>query len=359
MRKHGAGAVSIRRPLRAASGALLALLLLGGTTLRATAAPPEPVPPEVVGQFDAFTTWVQRIISALTPANAAVAALMEQMKSTMPAGGDAAQARKAGARLGPLIAEARQRVLRARDELAALPPFRFDLQSYHPPLDPNRLLEDSRTQANALLKQLDNCQLAADALASGDAQALKEAAVRLIRGGVILMRGQALIFRNRQAAFPPSRSAHQLAGISVDLYEAMGAVSEAWARARVDREPGPAAADLRARLSEIAVQVEALTRAGRENLARERAEFAAEARESAHDAQVQRLLRRVELLAAYEEKMLATGDELAKWARDHQAIDGATLDRQGELELLELAAIERKMVAFGQTNAAALADLKD
>ncbi|MEA3062578.1 MAG: hypothetical protein QOJ94_2359 [Sphingomonadales bacterium] len=356
MRKPEAGAASIHRLARAASGALL---LLAAASVPARGAPPEAVPPEVVSQFDAFTTWVQRIVSALSPANAAVAALMDQMKSTMPVGNDPAQARAAAARLSPLIAEARQKVLRARDELAAIPTFRFDLPSYHPPLEPQRLLDDSRAQASDLLSQLDNYQLVADALARGDSQALKEAAVRLIRGGVLIMRGQALIFRNRQAAFPPSRSPHQVSGISAELYETMGAVSEAWVRARVDGEPGPAAAALRARLSQIAVQVEALTRAGRQNLAHEQAELAADARESAQDPQAQRLLRRVELVAAYEEKMLAMGDELAAWARQHQAIDGAALEREGQSDLFQLAAIERRMVALTQANAAALAGRQD
>jgi hypothetical protein len=241
-----------------------------------------------------------------------------------------AGAKAAAPRLRLLMDEARATVRRADAMTGAIvPPPGLRLGT----LDPAAMLGEVRShnaKTLALLADFDAFLAAAE---RGDRAAMGRAAPRLMEGSLLLIDGNASMYRNRQAAIPSTQSVHQALEIGVQLYRAMSASGRAWIAAKTGGADS-AAASLRAQLAQVSIRAGTASREGRANLARELADLdrrIAGAGLRGHEAAA---VGRIREALAGKEKLFEVGDEVAAAAVAGGRITGAGLAAQPSPQLL-------------------------
>jgi hypothetical protein len=336
---------------------LVLAALLAAISVSAAAAPAPSRSPEAMQQdIQALGVWLQRINTAVAPADAALNDLGSQMQTLLPVRSDLAALRANGAKLRILIGQARATVLRSQAALAAIPPLQ-SATAQAGGLDMGKMLSESRGQMTEMLQYLGDCDAVAEAVEKNDVAAMRVAAPKLLRSSILLLDGRVLTYRGRQAAISPTRSSHQVLGITVDLYRAMSAASRAWIRARVDHQPREAADEQRTQFLTLAEEIEAYARAGRANAAREKSELAAESARAGGNQAVLDVDARATAVLAGEEKLFVIGDQLAAWLRGHAGTTAEQLEAQEQPEVLgALASVEEQLVAASRALAGDLAD---
>ena len=106
----------------------------------------------------------------------------------------------------------------------------------------------------------------------------------------------------------------------------------------------------------MARQLQALTRAGRLNAARELKELGSVRGAIRKGSAQERLLAASELVIGEEEKMFAIADEMASWAERNSAVTGATLAAQKSPAMVaDLTTFEERFMKVTQAQAAILA----
>lgn len=336
--------------------ALFAWLALAAAAFAApvSAAPQSPTA-AADQRFQAFGAWSQRVTTAMTPMNEAAARFAAKVQQLPPPDRDPAVRAQQVAAFRALIAEVRRAVQESRSQLALIPRFEGRMPGMEH-MDVNRLLAEVKGQTDRMLAYMDDAEAFADALVKGDPAATQAAARKLIRGGFLLMDSQVILYRGRQALFPPDRSGHQLVGVTLQLYRTMSVAAEAWFKASVEGDPKAAAQMQRTRFLELAAELETVLRQGRANLAAELALFKSEKKRAARDPAMLRILARAEEMSQTYVTIFALGDDLAAWLRAKAETPGAALAAQTQPELiLELAAMEQRLLASGADAAATLA----
>jgi hypothetical protein len=314
--------------------ALLALALAPQAV--AAAAPPPPAVVRSEAGERAIYAWLGRLGEAMTIQNRGMQklsgsrALMEQMAT--PAG-----AKAAAPRLRALVAEARASVRQADALLAStsLP----DLVVGNG-LTPASMLAEARAQNAKAIAVLDDYDALLAAFERGDRAAAVKLAPRLMEGSMVLVDGQRLMMRGRQAALPQSQSMHQALELPVQLYRAMAFAGRAWLTARVGGRAEAGAAQLRSETGAAAAALRDAARTGRVHLAAERApiEAAAGGRMSERDKADYAVIRTG---WAVKERLFELEEELAGLLEAGGSVSPAALAAQATPRLLgDLAAFE-------------------
>jgi hypothetical protein len=321
------------------------------------AAAPAPTPAAAAAnQIQAFGAWMQRITEAMAPMNEASARFGAAMKELFAEGGDPSRLQERASAMRAAVAEVRQAILRSRGELEAIPSFEGGLPGMGG-VDPNRLLTDARTQTDRMLAYMADADALAAAAERRDAEGVQAAAAKVIRGSFLLIDSQLIVFRGRQALFPPDRSAHQLITVTIQLYGAMAVSADAWYKARVERNPEEAASTEREAFVALAGELEAALGQGRANLAREKAGLAADKPRALRDPGLAGLVAATEKVLAIEIRSFAIGDELLAWLRAHADASPAALQAQRAPDfILELSQFERRLLGNVAESAAALSE---
>jgi hypothetical protein len=332
-------------------------VLLSFCAVAAAAAPPaHPASAETVdAEARRFGIWLQRINAAIEPAEQAFNNFGNQVGQLTSGLSDKATWQTSGAAVRAAVAGARSRVAAAQASLAAIPPFR-PASTLGGGVNPDTVLAESRQQMIAMLSMLDDCDALGSALEKGDADGVRTAAPKLVRGGMLMIDGRMITLRNRQAAVSPRHSSHQALGIGVAIYRAMGAAIRASVRARIDHQPEQAATDRNTQYQAIADETEAAVKQGRANLVREHGEVRVETLRAKDNRTVADLRRRAEGVLANEEKLFLLGDQLVAWLRANARAkaEDLTTDRQPD-DMAQLAAFEEQFVAASRAEAAVLA----
>jgi hypothetical protein len=273
----------------------------------------------------------------------------------LPEGGETTDLTAEVAAARSAIADVRQAVLQTQSQLARIGPFGQKLAGTE--MNPDRLLADAREQARGMLAYMDDAERFADALEGRDPGAVEAAAVKLVRGGFLLLDNQVLLYRGRQALFPPSRSAHQLVAVTIQLYRAMSVAGNSWYEAQQGAAE-IAARGQRTKFVALADELEAALRQGRANLARESAGLAAGKPRGSADPSLVRIHAAAESLQAVAREQFAIGDDLLAWLRARADTPGSVLKAQSGPELItELSVFEERLLAAMEKGAAALANV--
>lgn len=318
------------------------------------AAPPSTAR-EIDSQFQAFGAWVQQVTAAVAPMNEAATKFAAQMQNMPPPADDPAVRARQVAPIRAMIADVRDRVQESRSRLARIPRFEGGVPGV-PNFDVNRLLTDTQEQTGKMLAYMDDAEAFAAAAARSDPAVTQQAARKLIRGGFLIIENQAILYKGRQGLFPPNRSAHQLVGVGVVLYQAMHIAAEAWSQAHLDGDLKGGARTQKTRFLQLADELETGIRDGRANLASERSFFASQRSRAAKDPNLMRILARTEDVSKGYVESFAMGDELVLWLRARADTPGSVLAAQQAPELiLELSAFEQRLLASGSEAAAAIA----
>lgn len=291
----------------------------------------------------------------MTPMNEAAARFAAKMQEMPPPDRDPAVRALQVATIRTMIADVRGAVEESRSRLAQVPRFEGQIPGMAH-MDVNQLLVEVKTQTDRMLAYMEEVEAFAAAVAKGDHTATRSAARKLIRGGFLLLDSQVILYRARQALFPPDRSAYQLVAVTVQLYRTMSVAADAWFRASVEGDAKGAAQMQRTRFLEFAGELESVLRQGRTNLARELALFKSEKERAARNPDMLRVLARAEGMSQTYVTSFALGDELAAWLREKAEIPGSALAAQHQPQLvLELGALEQRLLATGAQAAATLA----
>lgn len=320
---------------------------IGAASLSAASQPAHAGAPataaEAADRLQAFGQWAKQIADAVAPSNAAAVVFVAKVKQllanpTPEQRGENARTIRAAA------AEMRQTLGRSEAALAQVQPFRGSLSGMAPE-DAGRILTEARSQVSGLRHYVEDVEVLAAAVERGDAAAARTAGLKVIRSGFALLRSQVVIFRGRQALFPPDRSGHQIASVSICLYEAMGAAAENWFAARLDNRPEQAASEQRARFLALAETLEAEVRRGRANAAREFGEIA-RARKTLKDARSIALADTLGRVAPLVEAAFSVGDEIVSLLRARAGTSGAELAAQPYSQTVaDLSALEQRFIA--------------
>jgi hypothetical protein len=242
-----------------------------------------------------------------------------------------AGARVAAPRIRLLMDEARATVRRADTMTARIvPPPGLRLGT----LEPAAMLAEVRSQNAKTLALLADFDAFLAAAERGDRSAMAKAAPGLMEGSFLLIDGNAAMYRNRQAAIPPTQSVHQALEIGVQLYRAMSASGRAWLAARTGRGPDAAAATLRTQLAQVSSRARAASREGRANLARELGELDRRIAHAGLRGDEAAAVARIRQALAGKEKLFQVGDEVAATAAAAGQITGAGLVAQPSPQLL-------------------------
>jgi hypothetical protein len=251
-------------------------------------------------------------------------------------------------------AKARAILSRARQELGGI---ESRLQGIAPPasnfapIKPAAMIADLRDQNRKLVALLADYEALVLAAEKGDAETHQRLAPKVASGAFFLMDGMRLTFRNRQAAIPPNRSAHQGVGVAIELYRAMAASGRAWYNARLARQPDQAAATFKAEIAGMAGKLRAMGREGRANIDRERAELERVA--NGATAQEAQMIARFRSAIAERGKLFDVGDEIALWAEKNQSVTAAQLAADTNPRLLDqLVPLELRFQSIAASEAA-------
>nr|WP_295370644.1 hypothetical protein [uncultured Sphingosinicella sp.] len=298
--------------------------------------------------------WLAQVSAAILVGSEGLLSVAPEAKRLFETIGNPQQAKAAAPKLRALTAQGRQNVAKADAMLAAIPPLRNDLATAAG-FDPAKIVDEARAQNKQILNLLVTMDDMLIGMETGDAAKMKAAAPKLITGSFLLLDSQTLIYRNRQAALPSNQSVHQTLGIFVQLYRAMGISGRGWYNARL-AGGGKEAAPLQPHLQGVARQLQALTRAGRLNAARELKELGSVRGAIRKGSAQERLLAASELVIGEEEKMFAIADEMASWAERNSAVTGATLAAQKSPAMVaDLTTFEERFMKVTQAQAAILA----
>lgn len=332
-----------------------ALLAFAAAIIAAPAWAAPPSPRAAAEQMQAFGAWMQRIQEAMIPMNEAASrfgAAMSRLPSrASEPGGSPAEV----AAIRSSVADVRQAILRTQSQLAQIPPFQQKQVGSNP--DVNRLLVEAKGQASRMLAYMDDAEALVAAAERRDDQAVQAAAIKVVRGGFLLLDSQVILYRGRQALFPSSRSAHQLVEVAIQLYRAMSAAGNSWFESQQEGGAEAAALGQRRQFLALADELETALRKGRANLARESVEIAAARPRSSGDPSMARIHAAAVAMVAIEKDQFAIGDELAAWLRARAETPGSVLKAQpGPDFILELAAFEQRLLDNMQKAAAALAN---
>jgi hypothetical protein len=241
-----------------------------------------------------------------------------------------------GTRLRAMLAEAIQGLRRVGQLLARIeaPDTSFAV------IKPSSLLAEARDQNAQMVALMGDYDALIAAAQRGDRATVLKTSPKLIAGSYLYMDALRTTMRNRQAAIPRDRSAHHSLEIGIQLYRGMAAAGRAWYNSRLAKQPAAAEATLKRELAAVARTVRDAERAGAASLERELAEIdrlAAGARGKEAD-------RFAAFRAALLErgKLIAMGEEIARWAESGQSVTGSELALQqtpvlmGKLQPLEL-----------------------
>jgi hypothetical protein len=330
---------------------------LAGFAGPAQAAPPAPPRSLSVMNRDAslIAAWVTQINKAIEPANAAVVATQSKLEAIWASSHDPASLRAAAAQTRELLQLQRSQIAGAQAALAAIPAAPPN-GAHIPSIDVTRVLTDARALLAQLLAYNDALIKFSDAAEKGDAGAVRAAMPTIVRGGLLIVDGQASVFRNRQALFPPDHPTHQAVGVTVALYRAMSAAMRAGFRAVLDHQPDEASAEERGALAALADEIAANARVGRRNLIRFRSMMLEGPLGPGSGGDAASLAAKVRIIAAVVEKMFLVGDKLEAWARTEGQENEVVRAKLGQSEALRrLYAIERELVATQAEAAAGLA----
>ncbi|HEY0084622.1 MAG TPA: hypothetical protein VGB65_01805 [Allosphingosinicella sp.] len=334
----------------------VALLALGASmpaVAAAQGAPPRTAE-EAVDRLQALGQWMQRITDALAPSNEAGVAFFQAVQGSTS--GDPAQALAKLPELRAATAKWREALAVSEARLSRIQPLEQGATPV-PAAQVNQVLTDARELVSAMQ------QLAADtdqltlALERGDVAAVRELAPKLVRGGFLQIRQQVTIYRGRQAMLPPTRSAHQMAAVTIRMYEAMSVAAESWFAASAGQQRG-AAATQRANFLEIAGLLEKEVAFGRRNLAREKATFAS-LKTQVKDGGSRALIAAAEPMAKLSADAFLIGDELVAWLRSRADTSQDVLAKQQHPELFaELVQFEQRYVSVMAQAAAAMGQIR-
>jgi hypothetical protein len=321
----------------------------------AAAAPPPRSPEAAQHDMKALGAWLQSINDAVASSDASLANLGSKMEALLGPGNDPAAMRANSTKMRGVIQEVRDQVRRSQAALAAIPPLDPSIARTSG-MDVGKVLADVRNQMTEMLAYLDTCESLVAAVEKNDRDAILASAPKLIRSGALLLDGRALTYRNREAAVPANRSAHQVLGVTVNLYEAMSVALRAWIRARVDHQPREAADAQRTQFLALALDTDSTVRQGRAQAALEKSELVAETARAKDNQAVRDVDARAALVLANEERLFVIGDQLAVWLRGHAGMTGEQLAGQTRPELLmALSSVEEQVVAIGREQAGVLA----
>ncbi|HEX9954844.1 MAG TPA: hypothetical protein VGB48_06480 [Allosphingosinicella sp.] len=321
-------------------GAAVALsLLLPGTALAQPASPPATAE-AATEQFRAIGAWAQQITDALRPLNQAgpgfAAAIQKFSASKSPE----------EARTGVPEVRAANQVMRdalkqSDAALSVIEPLKEGLTR----IDVNRVLTDARAQVAAMRELTDDTEAFVSAIERDDQATVVKTAPKLARAGMLMIRGQASTYRARQAMFPPSQSVHQMAGVTIRLYEAMSVGTESWFAARILKQPDAASVQ-RANLLSLADALQAELRNGRNNLRREKGELAAFSARPATRGETA-LVSAVTPMTGFIEEAFGLGDRLLAAMRMHANTSQQSLADETFPKLLaELTVLEQDYAAL-------------
>ena len=313
----------------------------GGTSAPSSA--DRSAPPQLsAGQTEAAKAWLAQVGEALAVQAEGMArlgqsaALFEQLKTPE-------QIKANGPKLRALLAGAAADIRRSDAMLAQVKPV---VGALAPELTFERIRMEVLAQnrkAVTALEHFDTFLLAAEA---GDRTKALQLLPKVLESSFLLIEGQALILRNRQAAVPATASVHQALGVSVQLYRAMGTAGASWVRARMGGKSEEAAAGMRSALADVSRETRRLSAAGRANLARELQEIDALKGTGQLKPRDAAALANARAIYAEEEKVFALGDELARLGEQHGAVQAAALAAQEKPALLgALVGLETRLQA--------------
>lgn len=296
------------------------------------------------------SAWIAKVSDAIVTGSSGFARISPQVNQLFAGVRTPADAKAVAPKVRALLEEARAAVAKGDAMIAALPSLRAQLAAH---LDTRQVVADARTQNARTLAMIGHLDDLLVGMETGDRRKMDAAAPKMMESGVLLVEGQALIFRNRQASVPPSDSAHQTMGIAHQLYLGMTAAMRSWYQARVPSKASEAAGQLNEQLAAIAREAAALSRAGRANVVRELVEIEAAAKEVAKGGTEAQLVEKSRLMLLEEEKTFALGEELARWAQANAGLTGAALANQKRPELLPaLTAFEERFMAISLAQSA-------
>jgi hypothetical protein len=333
-------------------GVLAALTLLPPAPAIAMPAP-APAAVAAADRVQALGAWVKEITDALGHSNEASMAYSRALQD-FAGNGNEAQVRAGLPKIRAANARMRDALARSEVLLGRVRPFdKAKAGSSGPVLD--RVLQEARSQVQALRQLVLDTEGLAAAMERGDRAAVALAAPKLARAGFVQLRGQAAMYRARQAIAPPERATHQMASVTIALYEAMSVAAESWYAARVERRPG-AASEQRARLVRLADDLEQEVRIGRSNLARDVTAFAAAGSNHQEDRSTRALSAAMESIGRVVGEAFTIGDEIVRTSRSGANVTDDALAAQAHPQLVaELSILEQRYVALMAQAAAAMA----
>jgi hypothetical protein len=299
--------------------------------------------------------WVERINEAIAPANAAIVVAQPKLEAIWASVHDQASSRAAAAQARDLLRVQRSQIVGAQSALAAVPSAPPE-GAHLPGIDVTMVLRDAQTLVAQLLAYNDTMIKLCDAIESGDADAVRAATPAVVRGGLLIVEGQATVYRGRERLMPADEPAHQMIGVTVALYDAMSVAMRASFRATLDHQPEQAAADERRGLSDLADRLGVDMRVGRRNLVRVRNELLGGPLAHMPGGDAARIIAKVRMLADGEEKIFAVGDELEAWTRTEGQQNEVVRKPLGQSEMLHrLYEMEQRLISIQNEAAAVLA----
>ncbi|HEY7811176.1 MAG TPA: hypothetical protein VIA98_12445 [Allosphingosinicella sp.] len=331
---------------------LAALLVMGMSAplFAAAADAPQSSAAEMTDRLRAIGQWMQRVTDAMAGSNEAALAFFRAVEEF--SSGDAAKAREKIPALRAAADNWSEALAASETRLDRIEPL-GEGAGQIPAAQFNRVLTDARALVAEMRRQAADTQRLADAFDRGDEKTVREIAPMLIRGGFLQLRQQVTIYRARQAIFSPSQSNHQMASVTIGMYQAMSVAAESWFAAAILKQNGAAAAQ-GAQFEELADQLEHEVQTGRRNLEREKATLAS-ARASARNAPTRELADAVEPMAKLVGNAFTIGEDLVGWLRSRAQTSQASLAEQRQPQLLsELSAFEQRYVTLVAAAAATL-----
>lgn len=330
------------------------LALVAQASSSAAPLPPagRPLPPvdarSGADQGDIFA-WLAKVGEALTVQTrgmqklSASGPLLQEMAT--PAGAAAA-----APRLRALIAEARAGVRDADAILGSIQPPTLVIGNG---LTPASMLAEARAQNTRAIAVLDDYDALLAAFERGDRAAAAKVAPRLMEGSLVLIDGQRLMMRGRQAALPEGHSMHQAMELPVQLYAAMTVAGRSWLAARIGGHAEAGAAQLRTATSAAAAALRGAARIGRVHLAAERGPIEAAAGGAGMSDRAKADFGVIRAGWAVRERMFALEEELAGLLEAGGAVSPGALAAQTTPRLLgDLAAFELRYTQMVAASAA-------
>lgn len=338
---------------------------LPALALALCAAAPAEKPPLLVKQatparsldaeFSALGAWMRQLNDALAISNQAVAGFAARAREVTPDLQDPNRVKAAAARLKVMLGEVREEVKRSQAALDAIPPYDSAL-ARSAGLDIGKMLVDAREQEGNMLAYVEDFEALAAGAERGDAAVIRAAGPKLLQGSLLLIDNTIVVLRGRQAAFPSNRSSHQVIGVSLQLYKAMGLGLRTWLRAHLGDEADAAAAEQNRQLKTLALELGTITEAGRDNMRRELAEIDRLKAQNGRDSSFVRAMDRTRELLLREELIYAVGDELAASLNGASTVTGDALRRQDAPEMVrQLSPLEQRLVGIAAETARLMA----